>query len=333
MDIPLPSIDLARVVLHTDDRVNQADADASSSDAAAWKLLEQRIMPGAAPPACSHSAVQGALQDTLLPCLLPLHAMPGWRVHWTGPLQIREGHTRSGHALLVNAAQGWQLSWLALADGYPQSMLPGVPIMTCTWHASCRHRDAARTCLRVPHIRGQASDWSPLLRWRLTLLWCVGSERPYQLGRPPHSLVGKQTRALPAPPSTAHALPRNEAAAASTEGSQPVHFRRRGREQRVLAGGARQEATGAAGGQPGGGRGGPARQRAPAQPHGRGAAHLAPARGLPARGRPWLCRPSRRLCAGASSLCRAPLAGHKCGWACFGLPDGTGQWGCPSAHC
>ena len=90
MDIPLPSIDLAHVVLHTDDRVNQADAVASSSDAAAWKLLEQRIMPGAAPPACLQSAVQIVLPHACVPYLLPLHAMPGRHVYWSWPLKIHK---------------------------------------------------------------------------------------------------------------------------------------------------------------------------------------------------------------------------------------------------
>lgn len=65
MDVPLPSIDLAHVVLHTDDRVSQADADASGSDAAAWKLLEQRIMPGEALSVCF------AMWDARMhPCLI-----------------------------------------------------------------------------------------------------------------------------------------------------------------------------------------------------------------------------------------------------------------------
>ena len=54
MDVPLPSIDLAHVVLHTDDHVDEADAEASGSDAAMWKLLEQRIMPGQRPRLSVH---------------------------------------------------------------------------------------------------------------------------------------------------------------------------------------------------------------------------------------------------------------------------------------
>ena len=120
MDVPLPSIDLAHVVLHTDDRVSQADADASGSDAAAWKLLEQRIMPGEALILCSTDSecspscwqlsaplcnalgfeaaagkVQGDASCLAGPCLFALHSLTHpcpirkWLPRWAAGLRMQ----------------------------------------------------------------------------------------------------------------------------------------------------------------------------------------------------------------------------------------------------
>lgn len=46
MEVPLPAVDLPGVVLHTDELAATMDAEAASLDSAAWKLLEQRLLPG-----------------------------------------------------------------------------------------------------------------------------------------------------------------------------------------------------------------------------------------------------------------------------------------------
>ena len=46
MDVPLPAVDLPGVVLHTDELAASTDAETASLDSAAWKLLEQRLLPG-----------------------------------------------------------------------------------------------------------------------------------------------------------------------------------------------------------------------------------------------------------------------------------------------
>ena len=48
MEVPLPAVDLPGVVLHTDELAATMDAEATNLDSAAWKLLEQRLLPGAA---------------------------------------------------------------------------------------------------------------------------------------------------------------------------------------------------------------------------------------------------------------------------------------------
>ena len=153
MDIPLPSIDLAHVVLHTDDRVNQADADASSSDAAAWKLLEQRIMPGAAAPACLQSAVQ-ILQNP--PAVSAATACNAWTACALDLATQDLKGTFAVWARPTDRHQSWQLSYLGVGDSKSWSMPAGGPAMIRTRQApycSCCHRHAACTCAS-PHSSG-----------------------------------------------------------------------------------------------------------------------------------------------------------------------------------
>ena len=47
MEVPLPEVDLPGVVLHTDELAATTESEVTSQDSGAWKLLEQRLLPGA----------------------------------------------------------------------------------------------------------------------------------------------------------------------------------------------------------------------------------------------------------------------------------------------